>query len=446
VSSDLRRVLGPFDATCVVIGAIIGVGIFFTPTSVARIAGSGELALIAWAVGGLIALGGALTFAELGLRYPTTAGQYQIIRDCAGRYAAFLFVICAATIIVPGAAAIIAILCAQNLAFALTGSAPQAAAAIVPAALLTAGLTLINAWGTKWGAGIQNATVIAKVAAILAIVVLAIFAVGPGPFGPSAPDSAGRLPATPLAAICAALVPAFFSYGGWQQVLWVGGEVREPRRTLPRAIIVGVVLVVAIYLLVNWAYLYLLGPAGVAASSALAADAVATIWPVGAARVVAGAVAVSALGVLNVQFLSGPRLIHGLAEDGQLPRVLARVHATRGTPIPAIALLGAVTLAILAVAGIFGQRPIDQLTTGVVFVDCIFFVITGAALFVLRRREPGAPRLLGRVLFPAAPIIFIIGEAGMLVGAFLDAPTRSASLIGAAWVAAITVWWVLARR
>jgi amino acid transporter len=430
---ELARVLGAFHATCVVIGAIIGVGIFFSPGGVARIAGSPQLALLAWAVGGLIALVGALTFAELGVRYPNAGGQYEILRDVYGPAPAFLFVFCNATAVQAGAIAAIATVCGEYASVALVGHGMQAPYQIILATVLVCGLVAANSVGVRWGAGVQNATVLAKVATLAAVGALAIFGApaAPAPAPASAPGASGMS----VIALFAAIVPAFFAYGGWQHALWMAGEVREPSRNLPRAIIGGVALVVVVYLVANWAYLRLLGYAGVAESPALAADAVAVAWP-GGRRVMAGAVAISAFGVLNAQLLSGPRLIYRMALDGRFWAPFANVSPRCGTPAKAILLLGAAALVLLFLSNISADagRALDQLVNGVVFVDGIFFLLTGAAVFALRRRAgAGGPRG-GAFGYPLAPLIFVLGELGILAGACAERSTQYAALAGAGWI------------
>ena len=429
-AAGLRRVLGPVDATCVVIGAIIGVGIFFTPSRVAQLAGSGELALVAWTVGGAIALLGALTFAELGGLYPRSGGQYEALRDAYGALPAFLFVFCNATAIQTGAIAIIAIVCAQNLGIAAGGTLSGLALTAV-AALLIVGLVAANGLGVRWGSGIQNVTVFAKVATLVAVTVVA------AAFGSADPTGgASGIAETPvrlgiLGAIFAALVPVLFSFGGWQQALWIAGEVRRPHRDVPLSIVAGVLIVVVVYLLVNWAYLRLLGFDDVVASEAIAADAVAVVWPGAGERVVAAAVAVSAFGVLNAQLLAGPRLVYGMARDGRFFRPFAQASARFGTPVAAIALIGGLALALLVAAG---ERAIDRLLTGVVFIDGIFFALTGVALLVLRRRRPGAARPARVPAYPIVPLLFVAGELAVITGAALDPEMRGAAVIGAAWI------------
>ncbi len=428
------RVLGGVDAFSVVVGAIVGVGIFFTPSRVAQIVGSGPLALVAWALAGAIVLCGALACAELGGLYHGSGAHYTILRDAYGPLPAFLYVFCNATAIQAGAVAIIAVVCAINLGIAAGGGPPAGAALYVIAGAIIAGLTAANVAGVRVGSGIQNVTMLAKVLTLLAVTVLAALftsEVSPeiAPHAATAPRAAGV-----VASVLAALVPAFFTFGGWQQALWIAGEVREPRRVLPRAIVGGVLVVIVVYLLANWAYLRLLGVQGVAGSQALAADAVAAVWPSAGRRVVAAAVAVSAFGVLNAQLLTGPRLVHGMARDGRFFAVFGRLGARTGTPVAAIALIGGMSLLVLLGAG--PQGEIGRLLNGVVFIDGVFFVLTGAALFVLRRKRPDADRPMRVPGYPVVPLVFVLGEVGVVAGSYLDPEVRGAVWIGLAWILA----------
>jgi APA family basic amino acid/polyamine antiporter len=418
----LRRVIGSAGAVAIVVGAVIGVGIFFAPSNVARIAGSAELAMWTWVLGGVVALLGALTFAELGGMYPHTAGQYEVLRDAYGPLVAFCFSLCNAAAIIAGGTAIIAIVCAENLSAALTG-APLSGfyAAVLPAALL-ASVACANIVGVRWGAAIQNATVLAKVAALLFVTVLALFV---------APEMRETAPATgdgsTVARVFSGLVPAVFAYGGAHYALWVGGELKHPRRDVPLSLVLGVCVVIVVYLLANWAYLRLLGYDGVATSRALAADAVSVRWPHAGSRIIAAAVALSAFGVLNVQILSGPRLLYGMARDGRFFAAFGRPHARFATPAAALALVGGIAVLLVLIAG---KHAIDRLLTGVVIVDAVFFALTGAAVIVLRRRRRDATRPVRVPLYPLVPLIFVALQLAIIFGAFQIEATRSAAWIG----------------
>ncbi|MFO0985399.1 MAG: amino acid permease, partial [Planctomycetota bacterium] len=226
---ELKRVLNLLDATCVVIGAIVGVGIFFNPKTVASIAGNERLALSIWVLGGVVALLGALTFAALGRLYPKVGGQYDILRDAWGAPVAFLYVFCNLTAIQAGAAAVIAIICANNLGVVMTGSAPSAHTTMAVAITLIAGLSSANLVGVRSGSTIQNVTVFAKLATLLAVMALAAFTSGAQPASTAAALPA-RIEGGVLNTLFAGLIPAMFSYGGWQQALWMGGEVKDARR------------------------------------------------------------------------------------------------------------------------------------------------------------------------------------------------------------------------
>lgn len=405
---------------------MVGVGIFFTPSRMAQLVQSGPLLLLVWAVAGGIALCGALTFAELGRRYHASGAQYDVVRDAYGPLPAFLFVFCNATAIQAGAIGIIALICTQNLAVAAGRPSMEPAWTTALSIVLIAGLAFANVLGVRWGARIQNITVLSKMFTLLVIIVLGVLA-------PTMPAPILESNATGgLSGFLAALVPALFAFGGWHQALWISGEVSDPKRTLPRAIVTGVGIVVGAYLLVNVAYLHLLGGvSAVAASKTLAADAVARVVPSLGGRVVAGAVGFSALGVLNAQLLGGPRLVFGMARDGRFFRPFARLSDKYGTPWASIVLIAVMAAVLLIVAG---AKGVDRLLTGTVFVDSIFFAMTGAAIFRLRNRgNDTAFRVPG---YPITPALFVIGELGVVVGAHVDPAVLPATLIGAGWIVA----------
>lgn len=458
------RTLSLFSATNIVIGAIIGVGVFFGASTMAKLTQSGPLLLAAWGVGGLIAMCGALVFAELGGRYQGNGAQYEVLRDCYGPLPAFLFVFCNSTAIQGGAIGVIATVCANNL-FVLAGAPePRGYLLLVVSAGLIVLVMQANIAGVRWGSGIQNFTVLAKLAAIALIIVLALASGTHSVSEPCPPlhRSDGSLIPVPgaMAALLAALIPAMFSYGGWQHSLWIAGEVKDPQRNIPRAVIIGVLIVVVVYTTVNWAYLKLLGVGNIATTKTLAADAVAAVWPDLGKKAIAAAVAVSAFGVLNAQLLSGPRLVYGMARDGRFFPMFAQLR--RGTPAAAILMMSVVSLLLLAVSTVvnteFNSRlnVIDMLGTGAVFIDCIFFILTGISVFILRqRRKLDAPttsatgthlpfRMPG---YPIVPALFILGEMGALIGVYMEKETARVAWIGIAWIfAAALVYLVFFRQ
>lgn len=439
------RVLGTFDAMSVVIGAIIGVGIFFTPRTVAEVAGGPGLAMAAWVVCGVIAMLGALTFAEIGGLYPVNGGQYAALRDAFGRPVAFVFVFCNATGVQAGAIGIIAMVCAGYIGVAVRGEAMTGTAQIAMACALIVGLMIANGVGVRWGAGIQNLTVIAKVATLLGIGIVAMFAPAaeaPAEVVEAAPGDVGVMGGV-VGVLFAAMVAAFFSYGGWQSALWVAGEVRQPQRTVPLAIVGGVIVVTVVYLLANWAYLRLLGYEGVVGSEALASEAVGRVWSTWGSRVVGVAVALSSFGVLNSQLLSGPRLISGMAVDAAPIGIFARLHPRFGTPLASIGVLGGLAMVLLLA---FGLDSVDRLLSGVVVIDSTFFALTSVAVIVLRRRRPEAHRPVRVVGYPVVPAVFSLLVFGLVVGTFLDPDKRGLLLFAAGWVVAGAITYALLVR
>lgn len=466
LTDEPARVLGPIDATCIVIGAIVGVGIFFTPSEVAALCRSESLTLIAWAMGGVIALCGALVFAELGRRYHGSAAHYQILRDSYGPLVGFVFVFCNATAIIAGSMGVIAIICATNIFKMVGRDEPGWIAVTALSCALVIGLMLANIIGAKWGSRIQNFTVYAKLLTLATIIGIAIV-VSPHAASPAPAEQLAEAPARELsvvATLSAALVFTLFAYGGWQQALWISGEVKNPSRNLSRAIIGGVVIVVTMYLLVNWAYLHLLGLDGVANSKTLAADAVGAVAPKLGRHIIAGAVALSAFGVLNAQLLTGPRLIFGLARDGHFFRTFGLLSRTFGTPLPAILLLSVISIILILAAG---ENGINKLLNGVVFIDGIFFTLTGLALLVIFMKERAAAtaragasgrsplindagemshtrsapgkRPLAWIVLP----IFVVGEVGVVAGAYFNRGYRNAAYIGAAWIAVAVILYMV---
>ena len=436
--TGFRRVLSLRDALGIVVGAIVGVGIFFTPGKVASHTGDAGLALLAWGIGGGIALLGALTFAELGGLYPRAGGQYAVLSDAYGAPLAFVYGFCLVSAIQAGATAIIGIVCAQHLGILVTGSPPEATTTVAMAALMIVGLGWANVRGVRLGASITNVTTLARILTLVGMTLMAFL------FGPAeVPSGAPPGPDAPAAALLLVLTPVLFSFGGWQQGLWMAGEIREPRRNVPLAIVLGVMVVVLVYLLANLALFRMLGSSGVAAAKAPAAAAMKVLLPGIGERVVGAAVAVSAFGIMNAQLLTGPRYIHAMARDGRFFAPFARLHARHATPHRGVVLLALLSLILLFTAG---EEGLDHLLTGVVFIDWVFFGLTGAALLVLRRKLPDAERPVRVPAYPFTPLLFTLAALFATTAPFLDPRPRAAALIGLAWIAAAVLTYLLFFR
>ena len=446
---SLRREIGGLHATGIVLGSIIGVGIFLTPSKVAAQAGSPGLALLLWAIGGLIAMAGALCMAEVGARYPTSGGEIMALRYMIGRLPAFLYGWSLLTAIQTGVLVIIALFGAHNLGVLLGQEWGPTENAVVASAAI-ASLAIINLMGVRYGAWAQTLTSLFKVVVLAALTVLGVWAIFDGLTPDSAQsagaavsgaaDAAANKAPRGITVFLAGIAATLFSYGGFHQVTWVGGEVRDPQRTVPRAIVIGVLLVIACYLAANWAYFSLLPFEEVTSSTSLAADAVGTRMPGIARRLTALALCVSAFGIANAQLLTTPRVYYSLAREGLFPKVLGELHHSSGVPRAAIILQSVLAIALLWIAG--GDR-MDQLVTGVVFVDWVFHILAVIGLFLVRRRGEAMPGYR-TPWWPLPPIIFLGGAIIGLGSTFLDPEVRQASILGVAWilVGAIAFAWM----
>ncbi len=434
---SLRRELGRFDATIVVVGGIIGAGIFINPYLVAQRLPSGPLVLAAWAAGGLIAAAGAFAFAELATLFPKAGGEYVYLREGWHPLVGFLFGWASLLLIQGGGLAAVSITFAQYT-LRLAGFGPGRA---VPLAIVSlAVVAAVNYAGVKPGSRLLNVLVVAKVAA-LAMLIGAGWIFGAG--GPlTGPKSAAPVSGTTVLAFGAALIPILFSYGGWQAVNVVAEEVKEPRRTLPFALVTGIAIVVLVYLLANVIYLQNLGRDGLAATMTPAADAVRRFAGPRADRFIATTIAVSAFGFLDLTLLAPTRITYAMARDGLLPAGLSRVHPRFETPGLAI-LLQAGWSIVLVLTGTFGE-----LVDTVVFGDWIFFGLTVAAIFVFRRRIPPARREGGAFLtpgYPVVPALFVAAAALVVVSTVCSSPMRS--LLGIVLLSSgIPVYLLFARR
>lgn len=436
-TAGYARRLGPFSATMLVVGGIIGSGIFLNPAIVAQRVGSAELTLAAWALGAVVALLGAFIFAELAARAPAAGGGYVYLRDAFGALPAFLYGWALLLAIASGAIAAVAATFARYASAGL-GLSPAVHTPLAVAAIVL--LTIVNIVGVRPGAVTQNVFTILKLLALGAVVVAGLVWSGAG--SPAAapgemPPSPGAAPGGIIVAMGTALVPVLFSYGGWQQTNFVAEEIVNPRRNLPRALVLGVAIVAAAYLLANLAYLRVLGPDGLARSTAPAADVLATRFGTAGRIAITAGIAASTFGFLNLVILVTPRVYQAMARDGLFFRRLAALHPRWHTPVAAIVLQGAWAI-ILLLSGSYGQ-----LLDWVTFADWIFFGATAATLFVYRRSPVAAP--FRTRLHPLGTIVFIAAAAYVVWGSIVSNPGNAAR---GTFVLALGVpaWWYWRRR
>jgi APA family basic amino acid/polyamine antiporter len=404
-----------------VMGGIIGSGIFVTPAEVARYVHTPLLIVGVWVLGGMIALAASFVYAELAARRPEVGGQYAYLRDAYGPMPAFLYGWALLLVIQSGGMAAVAITFARYF-----GNLVQLPIADSVVAVAVLGLlTVINCLGVRSGSNVQNVLMLLKIAAI-GTLVLAGFWLAPA--AAAAPSATATQPLSTLAAIGAAMTPVMFSYGGWQTSSFVAGEMCNPQRDLGRGLLLGVLGVVLLYTAVAFVCQHALGPQELAASKTPASDVMRLALGQRGVTFIALGIAISALGFLSQGMLTAPRVYFAMAEDGVFFRSVAKVSERARVPVVAIGLQG-VAASIIALSGTFGQ-----ILSYVVSVDFIFFGLTGAALFVFRRRDPGQAVAFKAPLHPLTTGLFVIACAVTVIATVWNNPTNS--LIGYAILAA----------
>ena len=422
----LRR-LRPWDAALIVVGGIIGGGIFLNPGIAAQRTESGLALLLVWAGAGVLTLIGALCYAELGARRPQAGGSYVYLREAFGPLAGFLFGWTMLLVIYSGSSAAVATIFA-SYACALFDLPPAWALPLTVGALVfVAGL---NLFGLRLGAQIQNLFTLLKLLAVAVLVVCGLLLAGAGHGEVLAAD-----PARAGAGFIGAALPVLFAYSGFTYLNNLAGEVHDPQRTLPRALLFGMLLVIGAYVLVNVAYLAVLGHAGLAASHAPAADVMQrVVGPLGG-KLIALGVAISALGFCNITLVAGARVLQVMGEDGLFFRAVARLHPRYRTPNLALLLLSGWAI-VLALSGSYGQL-LDYATFG----DWLACAVGVATLFWYRRHDDGALRF--RVPgYPWLPLLFIAVVGWVVLATMRDNPLHAGIglLIIGAGVPVYFVW------
>jgi basic amino acid/polyamine antiporter, APA family len=415
----LRQVLGLPDLVLLIIGTVIGSGIFLVPGLVIKAVGNSLLlALSVWLVGGILSLLGALTYGELSAMNPAAGGLYVYIRDCFGRFPAFLFGWVLFFVVSTGSIATLAVAFSNYLA-ELVSLAPWTAR-LVSVSMIGV-IAAVNVFGTRRSANLQNVTTALKLSAILAIAGLLLWSGNRMQFHAAVPP----MPlSSRLSGIGLALVSVLWAYEGWQYATFVAGETVNPRRDFPLAFLAGVFTLIGVYFLANLGYVAALGSEGAASSNRVAATALATAVSPAAARVVAVVILISIFSAAHSIALTAPRVYYAMAKDGLFFHRLAAVHRRFATPAFAI-LATAFWASVLAVTGTF-----EQLLTYVVFVGWSFYALAAASIFVYRRREGTASARYRVPGYPWTPLIFIATVAAFVLNTIAAQPARAALGIG----------------
>jgi APA family basic amino acid/polyamine antiporter len=428
-----QRKLGLFDATMIVMGGIVGAGIFANPSEVAHRVHTPALILGVWALGGMLALFGAFIWAELATRLPGAGGQYLYLREAYHPAVAFVYGWVLLLVTQTGGMAAVAVTFA--LYFRRLTGVSWSDTAIAAAVLL--GLTAINCFGVRAGSNVQNALMVLKCGAIAALVAVGLAFGGhhPAEAAASAPELSFGL----LRSIGAAMVPIAFAYGGWQTATFLAGEMRDARRDLSRGLIAGVTGVVVLYLAVNFVCLRVLGAGGLDATSTPASEVMRTALGERGAQWIAVGIAISTLGFLSQSVLTAPRVYYAMARDGLFFRAVGRLSERSGAPVAAIVLQG-IAATVIACSGRYGEILNFEVT-----VDFISFGMTAAALFVFRSRMPAAKGVYLAPGHPWTTAIFVLACGGIVASAIAASPANSAMALGIL-AAGIPVYWYWSRR
>ena len=410
----LERTLGSRDLTLLVVGNVIGSGIFLVPASVMLQSGESiPIAISVWLVGGVLSLLGALSYAELGSMDPGAGGLYAYIRDAFGAFPAFLYGWTLFFVIGAGTIATLAVAAANYLTqfFPMT---PPAKSAVAVGLIVV--MAVINVRGTKGSASVQNLATGIKVFAILAMSALFFL------FGKGATLTPIAHVVAPLSVsgIGLSIISVLWAYEGWQYVTFVAGEAKDPRRTIPRALVLGTVILIAIYILANFAYVAALGTARMAVSDRVAGEAAAQVLGPTAGKAIALAIIVSMYSAAHATVITVPRVYFAMSRDGLFFRKLAQVHVHYGTPAVAV-VTSCAWAAVLAITGTF-----EQLLTYVVFIGWIFYALGAAAVIALRIKRPDAPRPFRVPGYPVTPALFVLSAAAIVGNTMISQPKQAA--------------------
>jgi APA family basic amino acid/polyamine antiporter len=433
--TELRRKLTLYGLTMIAVGSCIGSGIFITPKDIAALIPHPSFIMLVWLVGGLIALTGALTFAELGGLFPKAGGVYVYLKEAYGPLAGFLYGWMILLVINTGALAALGMAFAEYLKFFIPELTGQQTVYVAAGTVVL--LTAINCLGVNISQWISNLFTGGKLLAILVIIGVGAWFIQPHAtelqwsLSESRPDSL-------TVALLTALIGVLWSFGGWHHASYLAGEAIDPQKTIPRAMVLGTVIVTGTYLLINLAYLFLLPIPAIAATERVAGEAMAVVIPWGG-QMVALFIAVSIFGTVAIYTMSAPRIYYAMAKDGLFFHSLAKVHPRFGTPLNAM-----VIQALWAVVLLLAWGTFSNLITYVTFMDICFMAMAGASIFIFRRRIPGAERPYRTVGYPIIPLVFVLISTAFVVNTLIARPVQA--LAGLAILGSGLLFYVLFRR
>lgn len=398
-----RQTLSVTDACAMIVGLIVGAGIFGTPSIVAGAVGDESTLYMVWIAGGIFSIIGALCYAELATAFPSAGGEYHFLQRAFGRSLAFLYGWARMTVIVAGSIAVFAYLFGDYLSRVINLGAHSSA---IWAALVVVVLTFVNYRGIREGKATQNLFTVLEVGGLLLIVVAGLFFAAPPAAAVPAVAGADQ-PWYMGAGIGSAMIFVLFTYGGWNDAAYISAEVRDRERNMARALLIAISVVALLYVLVNFAYLKGLGYDQMARSNAVAADLLKAVWGPTGEKVIAIMIAIAALTSVNGSMIVGARSNYALGRDWPMLGYLGQWHEASGSPRNAMLVQGVIALALVGLGAIqnSGFKGLVEYSLPVFWG---FFLLTGIALFVLRAKEPDAPRPFKVPFYPVVPAIFVL--------------------------------------
>lgn len=434
-----RQTLSLADAIAMIVGLIVGAGIFGTPSIVAGAVDSEALLIGLWIAGGAFSIVGALCYGELATAFPSAGGEYHFIRRAYGPSLAFLYGWARMTVIVAGSIAVFAYLFGDYMSRLVNLGAYSSA---IWAAVVVAVLTLVNYAGIREGKSTQNVFTVLEVLGLVAIVAAGLLFAPEPAAAPAAPSPAGQ-PWYIGAGIGSAMVFVLFTYGGWNDAAYISAEVRRPERNMVRSLLIAITIVTLLYVLVNLAYLNGLGYYAMARSDAVAADLLKAAWGPTGEKLISFMVAVAALTSVNGSIIVGARSNYALGRDWPLLGFLGRWHEASGSPRTAMLVQGAIALGLVALGAVqnAGFKGLVEYSLPVFWG---FFLLTGLAVFILRAKEPGAPRPFRVPGYPVVPAVFVAGCAYLLYSSL--AYHRAHAVVGLAVLGVGALVLLLGRR
>ncbi|HEU4748737.1 MAG TPA: amino acid permease [Gemmatimonadaceae bacterium] len=423
-----RAVVDLHEAVAIIVGIVIGAGIFKSPALVAAMTGSAGWMFAAWALGGLVSLIGALCYAELATAFAHVGGDYHFLHRAYGRGVSFLFAWARFSVITTGSIALLAFVfgdyVSEILPLGRRGPALYAAAAITV-------LTWVNLRGIKTSAGAQTLFTVLEVGGLMLIVIAGLSFLGSRNGGMVPAAETGFVPSP--RGFGTAMVFVLLTYGGWNEAVYISAELKDKRHNMVRALVVSIVAITALYLLVTWAYWRGLGIGGMAESEAIAADTLRVAFGNTSGTLIAMMVALAAITSINATMIVGARSSFAVGRDWAVLSRIGDWNESRGTPVTALILQGAAALVLVAIGAVAGGgfRAMVEFTAPVFW---LFFLLSGISLFVLRRREPHVERPFKVPLYPLLPLIFVAFSVYMLWSSLSYVYNQELGGLNAAWI------------